>query len=91
MTSISTDVLFVSYIRTIHLTKYSSIFFKNSPTCKKINHIKKVIENMNVFRKYSRVRQEVSDEIQTSISFIKNDLQTPIENNISCPKKNILV
>ena len=44
--------------------------------------MKKVIEDMNVFRKYFRVRQEVSDEIQTSISFIMHELQTSIENNI---------
>ena len=29
---------------------------------------------MNVFRKDFRVRQDVSDEIQTSISFIKDKL-----------------
>ena len=48
--------------------------------------MKKVIEDLNVFRKYFRVRQEVSDEIQTSIYFIKDELQTSIENNISCKK-----
>ena len=36
--------------------------------------MKKVIEDMNVFRKDFRVRQDVSDEIQTSISFIKDKL-----------------
>ena len=49
--------------------------------------MKKVIEDMNVFRKYFRVRQEVSDEIQTSISFIKDELQNSIENNKSCKKR----
>ena len=29
---------------------------------------------MNVFRKDLRLRKEVSDEIQTSISFIKDEL-----------------
>ena len=52
----------------------------------KINHMKKVIENMKVFRKYFRVRQEVSDEIQESIYFIKYELQNSIETNISCKK-----
>ena len=33
--------------------------------------MKKVIEDLNVFRKYFRVKQEVGDEIQTSIYFIK--------------------
>ena len=50
--------------------------------------MEKVIENMNLFRKYFRVRQDVSDEIQTSISFIKYELQTPIETNMSCKKEN---
>ena len=37
------------------------------------------------------VRQEVIDEIQTSISFIKDKLQTSIETNKSCKKgKEIL-
>ena len=49
--------------------------------------MKKVIEDLNVFRKYYRVRQELNCEIQISISFIKCELQTPIENNISCKKK----
>ena len=72
----STDVLFFVYIRTSHLTKYSSIYFKEFTNMSKINHVKKVIEDLNVFRKYFRVRQEVSDEIQTMVSFIKNELQT---------------
>ena len=49
--------------------------------------MKKVIEYLNGFRKQIRVRQEGSDEIQTSISFIKCELQTSIENYISCKKK----
>ena len=49
----------------------------------KINQTKKVIEDLNVFRKYFRVRQELSDEIQTSISFIKDELQNSIKNR-SC-------
>ena len=53
----------------------------------KINNMKKVIDDLNVFRKYFRVRQEVSDEIQTSIYFIKDELQISNENNISCKKR----
>ena len=45
----------------------------------RINHTKKVIKDLNVFRKYFRVRQEVSDEIKTIISFIKDGLKTYIE------------
>ena len=48
--------------------------------------MKKVIEDLDVFRSDFRVRQEVSDEIQTSIYFIKYKLQTSIENNIACKK-----
>ena len=44
----------------------------------KINHMKNVIEDLNVFRKYFWVRQEISDEIQTSIYFIKYEFQTLI-------------
>ena len=52
----------------------------------KIHHMKKVIKDLNVFRKYFRFRQDVSDENKTSISFIKDELQTSIETNISCKK-----
>ena len=48
--------------------------------------MKKLIEDLNVFRKYFRGKQDVSDEIQISIYFIKYDIQTYIENNISCKK-----
>ena len=44
----------------------------------------KVIEDLNVFREDFRVRQDVSDRLKTSISFIKDELQTSLENNISC-------
>ena len=44
--------------------------------------MKKVIENQYVFRGDFKVRQEVNDEIQTSISYIKYELQNYIENNI---------
>ena len=44
--------------------------------------MKKVIEDQYVFRRYFKVRQEVSIEIQTIIYFIKDELQISIENNI---------
>ena len=44
--------------------------------------MKKLIEDLNVFRKDFRVRQEVSDKIQIIISFTKYELQTSIETNI---------
>ena len=57
----------------------------------KINHLKKVIEDLNVFRKYFRVRQEFSDEIPTIIYFVNDELQTYIENHISCKKKKLII
>ena len=45
--------------------------------------MKKVVEDEYVFRRDFRVRQEVSDEIQTRIFFIKYDLQSSALNNIS--------
>ena len=55
--------------------------------------MKKVIKDLNVFRKYFRVRNNFSDEIQTSIYFIKDGLQSFIKTNISSKKqrKTILV
>ena len=82
----STYVLFVVYIIEIHMTKYSSIIFQEFTNMSKINHMKKVIEDLNVFRRYLRVRQEVIDEIQTSIYFLKDELQISIKNIISCKK-----
>ena len=49
--------------------------------------MKKVIEYLNMFRIYFRVRQEVIDEIQTRNYFIKDELQTSIENNIYLVRK----
>ena len=44
--------------------------------------MKKVIEDQYVFRSDFKVRQEVNDEIQTIIFYIKYKLQNYIENNI---------
>ena len=73
-----TDVLFVVYIRTSPLTKNSSNVFQKFTTMSKITYIKKVIEDQYVFRTDFRVRQEVNDEIKTSISYIKDELQNSI-------------
>ena len=78
----STYELFFVYIRTSHLTKHSSNFFQKFSTMSKITHMKKVIEYRYVFRRYFKVRQEVNDEIKTSISYIKYELQISIENNV---------
>ena len=48
----------------------------------KTTHMKKVIEDQNMFRSEVMVRQEVNDVIQTSISYIKDELQISIENNV---------
>ena len=45
----------------------------------KISHMGMVIEDLNVFSKYLRFRQKVSDGIQTSFYFNKDQLQTSIE------------
>ena len=42
----------------------------------------KVIEYQNVFRSEVMVRYEVNDVIQRSISYIKDELQNYIENNV---------
>ena len=49
--------------------------------------MKKIIDYINDFTKDFRVRQEVSDEIQTIIPFIKYELQNFIVNNRSCNNK----
>ena len=43
----------------------------------KINHMKKVVEYLNVFRKDFEVRQEFSDEIQITSSFLKMSFKFP--------------
>ena len=48
----------------------------------KTTHMKKVIEDQNMFRSEVMVRQEVNDGIQTIISYIKYELQNTIENNL---------
>ena len=78
----STDVLFVVYIRTRHLKKYSSISFQEFTNISKTNDMKKVIEDLNALRKH------FSDETQTIISFIKDGIQNSIESNKSCKKRN---
>ena len=45
--------------------------------------MKEVIEDMNIFVKYFRVRKEVSDGLQKNIYFVKDKLQTSI-----CPHNN---
>ena len=49
----------------------------------KIHHMKGVMKYLSVFRRKFRDRQDASDEIQTSIYFIKGELQNFIEKVIS--------
>ena len=49
--------------------------------------MKKITETRYVFRSEFKVIQEVNDEIQTSISYIKDELQNSIENNILGKRK----
>ena len=83
----STDVLFVAYIRTRHRTKHTTNFFKEFTTMSRITHTKKVIEDQYVFRSNFKARQEVNDEIKTSDSYIKDEHQISIENNIIGEKR----
>ena len=83
----STYVLFVVYIRTSHLTKHRYNVYQEFKTMSKSTLTKKVIEDQNVFRSEVMVRQEVNDGTQRRISYIKDDLQNSIENNLLEPKK----
>ena len=83
----STDVFFVVYIRTSQLKKNSYNVFQEFKTMSKSTLMKKVIEDKNVFRSEVMVRQEVNYEIQSGISYIKDELQNSIENNLLEPSK----
>ena len=84
----SIDALFVIYIRTTHLTKHSSNCFQELKTMSKTTHVKKVIEYRYVFRSEFKVRIEVNDGIQTSISHIKDELQNSTEKNVIDKTRN---
>ena len=83
----STDVFFVVYIRTSHLTKYSSKYFQEFTTMSKITNMKKLIEDQYVLRSYFKVRQEVNDGLQRIIFYIKDALQNSIEKNLLGKKR----
>ena len=53
--------------------------------------MKKVLEDQNVFRNEVMVRQEVNYGIQRSISYIKDELQNSIENNVLEGKKGKII
>ena len=72
-------ILLRVYIRTIYLIKTSSIFCQEFANMSKINHTYKVIKDLNVFRKYFRVRQEVGDEIKTSFFLVNMSFKLPLK------------
>ena len=54
--------------------KHSSNLFQEFTTMSEIIHVKKVTEDQYLFRIYFKVIQKVIDEIQTSMSYIKDEL-----------------
>ena len=78
---------FLLFISEQAIWQNTSIFFQEFKTMSKSTLMKKVIENQNVFRGEVMVGQEVIDGIQRSISYIKDELQNSIENNLLEPRK----
>ena len=78
----STNVLFVVYIRTSHLTKHRYNCFEEFKIMSKSTLTKKVIDEQNVFRSEVMVRKDINDEIQRSVSYIKDEIQISNEKNI---------
>ena len=68
----SSKALFVVYIRTSHLTKHSYNCSEEYKFLTKTTIMKQVIDEKKVFRSEIMVRKEVNDEIQRSVSFIKD-------------------
>ena len=76
-------MLLVVYIITSNLIESISVFDKGLSNMSKINHVKGIMKDLSIFRGKFRDRQDVSDEIQTNIYLIKDELQTSIEKLIS--------
>ena len=53
--------------------------------------MKKVIEEKKVLRSEIMVRSEANNEIQRSVSFIKDELQSFIEKNIGRKQKGKII
>ena len=70
----SSKVRLVVYIRTSYLTKHSYTFFEETKILTKTTIVKELIDEKKVFRSEIMVRREVNDEIQRTISFIKDAL-----------------
>ena len=71
----STKVFFVVHIRTSHMKKHSYNCFEELKIMSKSTLMKKIFDEQNVFRSEVMVRKYIIDEIQRSISYIKDELQ----------------
>ena len=76
--------IFLWFIFKKYLIASSSIYFQEFTNMSKNHHITKFMKELNVYRKEFRDRQDISDEIQTTICLIIDYLQTSIEKVISC-------
>ena len=67
------------------------MFFEESKFLSKTTIMKQVIEEEKVFRSEIMTRKEINDEIQRSVSFIKDEIQSVIKRNIQegSKKKNL--
>ena len=85
---VSSKVLFVVYIRTRHLTKHSYNVFEEYNFLSKTTIMKKVSDDKNVFISEIMVRKEVNDKIQSSISYIEDELRFSSEKIVREGRKN---
>ena len=76
-------LLSVVYNKTSHLKKHSYNCFEEYKFLTKTTIIKQGIYEKKVFRSEIMTRKEVNDEIKKNVSFIKDELQSVIEKNIS--------
>ena len=75
----SSKVLSVVYTRTSLLIKQSYNCFEESKLLTKTTIMKEVIEEKKAFRSEMMTQKEVNDEIQRSVSFVKDEFQIVIE------------
>ena len=78
--------MLVVYTRLIQLISSISVLDTEFYNTSKINHTKEVSKDLNVFEREFKARQDVCDEIQTSISFIEDEIKTYIEKVIYLKK-----
>ena len=78
----SSKVLFVVYIRTIHLTEHSYNCVEEFKIMTKTIIMKKVSDEKKLLKSEVMVRKDTNDEVQRSIYYIKDEIQTSIERNV---------